>query len=267
MRRALLIALVGLAGCGGEQRAEPTTPARPEPPLAGATSHTLVLRSEAVGRTLRARVLDPTRAPDGAPLLVLLHGQGSSPESMLLPELVDELVRLGGRAPVVLAPDGDEASYWHDRESGDWGRMVVEEAIPQAARRYGADASRVAIGGISMGGFGALHLAERHKGRFCSVAAHSPAVFPRHPGPGTPFEGAFDDRADFERQDLIERARRIPPGTWIDVGDADPFAPAVRRLVARMRSPRFREWKGGHDFTFWVRRTPEWLRFHLERCS
>lgn len=258
MRRALLPLLVVLAGCGGDD---------PAPPRAGVELRAFAFDSQAVGRRLEGRVLVAPGRSEGRPLIVVLHGQGVSPETMVTDALVDALERAGERAPLVVLPDGDEASYWHDRDDGDWGRMVVEEAIPEAARRFGADPARVAVAGFSMGGFGALHLAARHPGRFCSVAAHSPAIFAAHPGRGSPFAGAFDDRADFERHDLVDRARRIPTGAWVDIGNRDPFAPAVRELVARMRSPRFRMWSGGHDFTFWQERMDEWLRFHRERCS
>jgi S-formylglutathione hydrolase FrmB len=261
VRRTALLAVLLVAGCGGDDR-----PPAPRPAERGVAVHGLEVRSSAVGRALDALVIDPRRAPEDAPLLVLLHGQGSSPDSMVAQELLDELVGLGDRAPVVLLPDGDEASYWHDRDGGAWARMVLDEAIPAAAERFGADPRRVAVAGFSMGGFGALHLATRDPGRFCSVAAHSPAVFTSRPKPGSPFAEAFDDDADFRRADPVARARRLPPGTWVDVGDADPFAPAVRRLVERMRRPRYREWRGDHDFSYFVREAPRWLRFHLERC-
>ena len=38
------------------------------------------------------------------------------------------------------------------RRSGDWARYVLDEVIPAAVKRFGADPDRVAIGGISMGG-------------------------------------------------------------------------------------------------------------------
>jgi hypothetical protein len=42
---------------------------------------------------------------------------------------------LGPRAPIVALPSGDKDKYWHDRASGDWGRYVMREVIPQVTRR------------------------------------------------------------------------------------------------------------------------------------
>ena len=54
--------------------------------------------------------------------------------------------------------------------AGAGARYVVREVIPadHAPLRH-VDPRRVAIGGISMGGFGALDLARLHRGRFCAV--------------------------------------------------------------------------------------------------
>lgn len=252
--RALLLAALAalVAACGGEG--------------GGGASESLAMDSAAVGERLEHRVVVPDGAGERPPLLVLLHGRGSGPEGVVSDELVDALDAAGNRAPIVLLPDGGESSYWHDRRDGAWARMVLREAIPEAVERFGADPRRVAIGGISMGGFGALDIAASGARRFCAVGAHSPAIFP---DAASTAAGAFDDAEDFALHDLIARAREIPAGAWVDVGDDDPFAPAVRRLVEGMRRPRFHSWRGGHERAYWRSHMDEYVRFYaaaLARC-
>jgi S-formylglutathione hydrolase FrmB len=55
---------------------------------------------------------------------------------------------------------------------------VLDEVIPKALTVLHADPRRVAIGGISMGGFGAYDLARLDPGRFCAVGGHSAAIWP-----------------------------------------------------------------------------------------
>jgi S-formylglutathione hydrolase FrmB len=147
---------------------------------------------------------------------------------------------LGDRAPAVVFPDGSEASYWHRRRSGDWARYVVDEVIPAAVRRAHADPSRVAIGGISMGGFGGFDIARLHPRRFCAVGGHSAALWLRG---GDTAPGAFDDAADFARNDVIGIARtrgRAAWGRaalWLDGGTADPSGRVERPWHTRSRSP------------------------------
>jgi S-formylglutathione hydrolase FrmB len=137
------------------------------------------------------------------PLLVLLHGRGGTPTDLLGLDLQAALRQLGSRAPDVLLVNGADASYYHDRKGGKWGSYVLREAIPAGIRRIGADPRRVAIGGFSMGGFGALDVARIAPGRFCAVGAHSAALW--RTGGETP-AGAFDDASDFGRHDLFSVA-------------------------------------------------------------
>ena len=114
-------------------------------------------------------------------------------------------------------------------------RCCARRSRPHCAA-LDADARRVAIGGISMGGFGALDLARLAPRRFCAVGAHSPALW--FEGGDTP-AGAFDDAEDFARHDVIAAARarrvyRVP--VWIDVGRDDPFAEADRTLASALRA-------------------------------
>jgi S-formylglutathione hydrolase FrmB len=227
------------------------------------------LHGSLVHADLHDVVVTPAGGGRGRPLLVFLHGRSSPADSNLTQQLFDTLHSLGRRAPVVFMPDGGDHSYWHDRRDGRWGTEVLREAIPAALRRSGADARRVAIGGISMGGFGALDLARIAPRRFCAVGAHSAAIW--FSG-GDTAAGAFDDAADFDRHDLIRFAhdRRVfGEPVWIDVGRKDPFATADESLARELRRDgtrlTFHLHAGGHSG--WAKRMPAYLRWYAARLA
>lgn len=200
---------------------------------------------------------------ENAPLLVLLHGRGGTPRELLWPELLDALDAEGASAPAVLLVDGGEHSYFHDRRDFAWGTHVLREAIPAARRVLGTDAGREAIGGFSMGGFGALDLGVV-RGDFCAIGAHSPALW--RDGAETP-EGAFDDANDFEQHDILELATeqggRLFRGArvWLDVGDQDPFRGTTVEL-GRLTGNRVRIWPGDHSTRYWREHVDEYIRFY-----
>ena len=236
------------------------------------------ISSEAVGAELSTSVIVPEGARDrNPPLLVFLHGLGGSDLSFTAnPALLDALADLGPRAPVVAFPDGG-TSFWYDRPSGDWGAYVVREVIPAVARRAGADARRVAVGGISMGGFGAYHLGMEHPDRFCGVGGHSPALWLSFEESGE-FPEAFDDAGAFAENDPVETAREDPDAfgetpVWADTGSADWFLPGFRAFRAALEAGETdlsaREWPGGHDLAYWDSHWDSYLRFYtrtLARC-
>jgi S-formylglutathione hydrolase FrmB len=208
------------------------------------------------------------------PLLVFLHGKGEDQDSNLDDAMFAALARLGARAPDVVFPSGGADSYWHDRADGKWGAYVMNEVIGQTVRRLHADPRRVAIGGMSMGGFGALNLARLHPGRFCAVGADSAALWVRG---GDSAAGAFDDAEDFARNDVIGAARRGDPyrgmAVWIDVGTDDPFRANDTLLAGELRHDgqpvAFHVWPGGHGQDYWQRHWNSYLAFYagaLARC-
>jgi S-formylglutathione hydrolase FrmB len=215
-------------------------------------------------------------AAAGRPLLIYLHGKGENQESNLSDELFSALRRLGAQAPDIVFPDGGEDSYWHDRADGAWGRYVMKEVIPEALKRLHADPRRIAIGGNSMGGFGAYDLAWLNPGRFCAVGGDSPALW--HSG-GESAEGAFDNAEDFAAHDVIGAAVASAdpyPGAklWVDVGTEDPFRAAdttfVQDLKSKGRAVQFELWPGGHNQTYWRSHWGSYLSFYaaaLADCS
>ena len=267
MRRGLIVAVIALAagaawvGLRDWRRGYENT--------RGATILRFTLRSALVHRDLHEILVLPAGGCRGKELLVFLHGRSSPPGSNLRQPLFDALHDLGRQAPAVLLADGGDHSYWHDRRDGSWGRSVLREAIPAALARSHAEGHRVAIGGISMGGFGALDLARVAPTKFCAVGAHSAALWFR--GADTP-SGAFDDAQDFDRHDLLRFARartlyHVP--VWIDVGRADPFLQAdtalARELLAHGTHVRLVVHGGGHSG--WSARMGEYVRFYARACA
>jgi S-formylglutathione hydrolase FrmB len=232
----------------------------------GARVEDFTLRSAYVGRVLHETAVIPHGAPPRGrrPLLVLLHWRGGSPDMLLSNELFAALARLGSRAPVVVMPDGGGGSFFHDRRNGRWASYVVREVIPAAVRRFGVDPRRVAIGGTSMGGFGALDIARLWPGRFCAVGAHSPAIFTTD---RSSMAGAFDGPSDFARHDLL--ALRPSYGSlpvWIDVGTQDRFRPADVRFAAELRL-RPHVWPGRHGSHYWRAHMDQYLQFYANALA
>jgi S-formylglutathione hydrolase FrmB len=244
-----VLGFVALAGCAGSSDA----------------GEKASVESRLVGRSLEQIVIAP--AP-GRPLLVLLHGRSSSAAKLLDLGLEKELARLGKHAPAVVLVDGGDHSYYHDRADGRWGAYVIREAIPAAIRASKADGARVAIGGISMGGFGALDLARLYPSRFCAVGGHSAALWRK--GGETP-AGAFDDAADFARHDLF--ADPLRPGTrvWLDVGRDDPFHDAGVAYASLLRrngaDVQLHVWPGDHSSGYWRRHLRAYLAFYVDALA
>jgi S-formylglutathione hydrolase FrmB len=230
---------------------------------AGAHIEHLTIASRFVHGRMPLTLVTPTGGGEGRPLVVFLHGRGGDQDSELSDELFSALRALGGRAPDVAFPYGGDHSYWHDRAGGAWGAYVLREVIPVALRALHADPTRVAVGGISMGGFGAYDLARLHPGRFCAVGGHSAALWT---AAADSAPGAFDDRADFDRHDVIAwaAAHRHPYGgvrVWLDGGDADPFHAADATLARELGIP-LHAWHGGHDFDYWNAHWRDYLGFY-----
>jgi S-formylglutathione hydrolase FrmB len=271
MRYAVLaLAVVALAAAGLAWRFWPGDVHTGSAAAHGATVVRYDVHSRWVHRTLPQTAAVPAGGATGRPLLVFLHGRGGhGNESNVNGAFFAALKALGGRAPVVVFPNGGVSSYWHRRASGDWARYVLDEVIPQALARLKADRHRVAIGGISMGGFGAFDIARQRPGRFCAVGGHSPALLLRA---GDTAPGAFDDAADFARHDVVGLARsrgRAPWGTarlWLDGGTADPFRAGGDALAAAL-AIRIHHPAGGHDGRYWRAHYARYLRFYADALA
>lgn len=134
------------------------------------------------GRTVGWTVAyPPGRAGTGLPVCLVLHGRGADHaaafQQLQMHKYLADAVRRGV-PPFALASIDGGAAYWHPRVNGDDPQaMLLQEFLPLLARR-GLLTNRFGLIGWSMGGYGALLLAERLGAiRVAGVAAASPALW------------------------------------------------------------------------------------------
>lgn len=230
------------------------------------------VHSEATHRTLQQVAFIPPGGSRGRPVVFFLHGRGGHPGGYGQ-QIATAFSRYGDQAPVVVQIAGGDHSYYHNRADGRWGDYVTDEAIPAAVKRFHVDRNRMAIGGISMGGFGALDIAEHSRGRFCAVGGHSAALWSSG---GQSAPGAFDSAEDFSRHDVISDAARHPERfrhmrIWLDGGNADPFLPGKHALVRALRSNDVavsaHTWSGAHTGTYWRAHFDDYMRFYVRSLA
>ncbi|MBD90841.1 MAG: hypothetical protein CL940_10915 [Deltaproteobacteria bacterium] len=225
-------------------------------------------------------------AVDRAPELVIvaLHGLFAGPEQWLtssaLIEQVDRLTERGALPPTaIVAPEG-KAGYWTDwsDQRHPWGAWVVREVAGELLPRYGLalEPSRVALVGLSMGGFGALSLGLRHPETFGLLGALSPTdmelATDAQPKRKT-YTNVFGKPVDKKRIRALNPRRLVASGkgkeqlVLVAWGDREPkkFSSGARKLRKALRragvASGFREVKGGtHSFAkTWGPETTQWM--------
>lgn len=240
---ATLAAYVGVAGYRTRMaESRPVMP--PAPPGEERLEHRW---SAARACTVAFYTAVPAGFGDGRdlPVCLVLHGASKNPDdyaALGLGRFLTDCVRRGLPPFVLAGADGGQLA-WRPNGGDDPQRMVHEE-VPAWCRARGFDTTRVAAWGWSMGGYGALLLAEAFPGFVKGVAAFSPAVQP-------------DD-------DVIGAARLLrgtPVGLWC--GKQDGLYQNVLTLRSRLPEPPraggFAD--GRHNFGYWSRCLPSAFDF------
>lgn len=262
------------------------------------------------------------------PVLYLLHGLGGNEGNWTRYGGLTESANLLDVPFVVVMPDGDDAFYVNGQQKVDYeaclrqkppwdgseapasycvraaryedyvtGDLVRE--VDQKLRTLPGRESR-AIGGLSMGGFGATMLAMRHADLFSAAASWSGMVSPRYDGPhpfvagqaktaspatfGHAYPAKFskhvrgifgDDAAFWEAHDPTALAAQLPEDRltlFLSTGDKDDFgfedhaAHLHTVLEARGIAHERRVVPGKHTWAVWSAELPKglaWLKGRL----
>jgi S-formylglutathione hydrolase FrmB len=238
-------------------------------------------------------LLPPGYGKDAArryPILYFLHGLGDN-EQMFVHSggfnIAEDLWEAGQIDDFLIATPAAGASFYINSFDGRqrYEDFFVREFMPAIERRYRAREGRAtrAIAGISMGGYGALHLAFRHPEMFCAVSAHSAALIEKLPAIsvadpaasgrmrllGTVF-GSPPDRTFWDRNNPLVMARTANLAglkIYFDCGSDDDYgfnvgAEALDRILsARHAAHEFHIYPGTHNWQYFAEHLPASLEF------
>jgi S-formylglutathione hydrolase FrmB len=224
------------------------------------------------------------------PILYFFHGLGDNEQFFVHSgawNLVEDMRDTGELKEFLIAtPDARSTFYINARDGKErYEDFLVQEFFPYIESRYRAAPGRAnrAISGISMGGYGALHLAFRHPQLFSSVSAHSAALIDKLPtflagtAPNSPrsrvLGGVFGDPPDpsfWDQNSPIAMARTANLAglkIYFDCGDEDDFgfdsgATALDKVLTSRHVPHeFHIYPGRHDATYFAAHLPASLVF------
>ena len=178
----------------------------------------------------------------------------------------------------VVMPAG-ENSFYVDRPGfhTDYGKFIGEELVEMPRRMFPLSDKRedTFIGGLSMGGFGAMRNGLKYYDTFSRIIALSPAlhIFEGEAMPFAAFFGKTEaDWPDLQNSDLNPRwlLDRIPqekkPEIYLACGLDDGLLPSARLyrqlLTAADYKFRYTEDPGDHNWDYWdhhIRLALQWL--------
>lgn len=208
----------------------------------------------------------PQQSHSAPRLIVALGGRDATIDDALQNIGLARFLAASGANVALLIVEGGSSYYHRRRDGADVGALVLDHLVPMAAQR-GIDTRRPGFYGWSMGGYGALLLATERRRRglpVAAVAASSAALWSQA---GDTAAGAFDDAADFDRNNVFTRVgelRGVP--VRIDCGFDDPFYTSDRRFAVLVGAEAHYG-PGAHDDAFWSRVFPAQLTWLASRLA
>jgi S-formylglutathione hydrolase FrmB len=226
------------------------------------------------------------------PILYLLHGLGDNDQFLIHSggmNLVEDLWEQHALGELLIVTPAAGASFYINSHDGKrrYEDFFLQEFMPGVEKRYRAETGRGSrgIGGISMGGYGALHIAFRHPHLFAAVGAHSAALIEKLPNIsaqnsrqmsqlrvlgdafGSPFDAAFWNQND--PLTIARTANLAGLKIYFDCGSEDDYgfdsgAAALDKLLASRHIPHeFHLYPGGHNWSYFAEHLPALLEFQI----
>jgi enterochelin esterase-like enzyme len=269
--------------------------------ISGKEMHTdlfkITLNSQILKKNMKLNLYLPAGCSQQSayPVLFMVHGYGANEDCWMpwleIDKRADKLAKAGKIRPmIIVCPDlensyGINSSQVYGTLGGDsrngnlsQGRFedyLCQELIPFIDAHCPTDGRKENrfIGGLSMGGFAATHIAFRHPDFFSKVGGHSPALF-LDSFPLKIDRWLYPSRAQRAGRDpvfIAQTADLSGLSVYLDCGDEDCYAfyngckKLQQILQARNVSAQFHLNPGKHDRDYWLSHVEDYLQFYAEK--
>lgn len=241
----------------------------------------ITIYSKALEKNMNVNVYLPTNYSKHKkyPVLYMLHGYTDNENcwmpNLRLQETVDKLINENRINPIIIIMPQIDNSFGINTDkianmslsfsAGLYEDYLYKDIIPYVDKHYSTIKNKHGryIGGLSMGGFAALHLAFIHNNMFSKVGGHSPAFI----------EDMWLYPNDYIRniRDPIRIAEKKDLGSlkvYLDCGDMDSFEFYIgceqlfNILKQKNITCEYHLNKGEHNAQYWIDNSEKYLIFY-----
>lgn len=235
----------------------------------------------ALGKQTAMNVIIP-ESPGPWAVFYLLHGLSDDYSIWLRRTCIERYV--AGLKLMVVMPDTGRGWYTNAKAT-PWMKYedhIIQDVVGFIDRTFPTNATRAGrvIGGLSMGGYGAVKLALKYPQMFCAATSHSGALLgplerpedrPKEIAPNVAeFEAVFGTAYLGGEDDPVALASKCPrdqrPALRIDCGTSDFLLNQNRKFHAHLESlgytHEYEEFPGGHEWAYWDLQVREAVGFH-----
>jgi putative tributyrin esterase len=239
--------------------------------------------SQSLKKASSFNIVFPDDLPRPWSVFYLLHGLSDDHTIWMRRTSIERYV--AGLPLVVVMPDGGRG--WYTNAASPAGLAyeddLIKDVVGLVDRTFPVKAGRSgrAIGGLSMGGYGAIKLALKHHETFASANSHSGALAFARRDPvnarelSPEFTAIFGDHPKGSDNDPFALVERIDhgriPAMRIDCG-ADDFLlednRSFHKHLESMKIPHeYAEFPGTHEWAYWDKHVQEAVAFHARNLG
>ena len=234
--------------------------------------------STSLQKSVGMNVILPETGTGPFATLYLLHGLSDDYTTWQRRSRIEWYVR--DLPLIVVMADGGRNFYTDNADGPPYASFFSQELPAFIERNFPARSDRDGrcIGGLSMGGYGALRLALGFPERYASATSHSGALLAWRYDPAFTSLGIDEHRrvfgiaAEGSSHDLISLARmaeqnKLLPRLQIDCGTDDFLLESNRHFINKLCEHGIRceytEYPGDHNWDYWDLHIQEAIAFHM----